>query len=283
MADRERTATWGDDLLDVVEAGTEPGRFHRGEQLFLEGSVGAVEVRAGSFRAMVHGSRGDTYEAVLEVERITRADLPATIGAMVRDGLSGQEGRWRRSRADGGTLGPDEHVTLDTTCTCPDGEFEVCKHAIAMIHEVATLLDAHPRHWLTARGLPVGFGGIAGPTRSSRPPSVRVVAAPGEEPLADLTDDWFSPRATVPELPDGLRPRPVPFERDPDLLRDVLRPEFLGRGTAQVEHALDGAVGAVDAVYRALGCTPRALEGPDDPRAVGGAEPPAPVRRGRGG
>lgn len=230
-------ATWGDDLLDVVEAGTEPGRFRRGEHLWVEGAVADVEVRPGSFRAAVRGPGGTGHAVVLEVQRLTRDELPAAVGALVRDP------GWQRSRAEGGVLGPDGFVALDTRCTCPDAD-AVCPHAIALAHEVAGLIDAHPRHWLTARGLPLGFGGASAPP--ARP-------APGEEPLTDLGDDWFSPRTPVPELPDGLRARPVPDERDADLLRDLLRPEFLGSGTpAEVAARLDAAVDGLDALYRTL-------------------------------
>lgn len=238
-------ATWGDDLLDVVEAGTAPDRFRRGEHLHLDGAVGVVGVVAGSFRASVRPRRGELCEVVLEVQRLTRDEFPAAIGALVRDP------GWRRSRADGGVLGPDGFVALDTTCTCPDGGWAVCEHAIALTHEVALLIDAQPRHWLTARGLPLGFGGVAAPPAA---PAVRARPDPGEEPLADLADDdCFSPRVAVAELPDGLRARPVPDERDPDRLRDLLRPEFLGSAPPDgVAARLDAATGAVDALYRTL-------------------------------
>lgn len=269
MAERGALArssgSWGEDLLDVVEAGTGADRFHRGEHLHLDGAVDVVKVLPGSFGALVHADRGVTCTAVLEVQRLTRDELPAAVGALVRDP------GWKRPRADGGVLGPDGSVALDTTCTCPDGRAVVCEHAIALAHEVALLIDADPRHWLTARGLPLGPGGVAASPAALH---ARERPAAGEEPLAALTaEDWFSPRTPVAELPEGRRPRPVPEERDPALLRDAFRAEFLGSGSPDgVEARVDRAVAALEAVYRTL----TASRSAGIPRSGGLGNPPVP-------
>jgi hypothetical protein len=101
-------------LLSVAVAGAAEGpRFRRGKEYAADGTVQRLEVSAGTLKALVSGSRGAPYEAVISVPLLA-ALTTATL-----------------QRSDVNRLAPPAEHLL-SSCTCPDWD-DPCKHAIAAL------------------------------------------------------------------------------------------------------------------------------------------------------
>ncbi len=248
--------TWGDQLADAVAATTDPGRQVRGEDLWVRDAVGPLQLDGGTVAALVAGSRGLPYRATLTVDplqpedaaivlALLREDPALTVELLTRPDDGGATAELStRAGALGVPLAPQHLELLRATCTCPD-PVPVCKHVVALGCAASAFVAENPVAWLVLRGTP-----LQDPAEGTGPGSPPAGPAPGEEPLRDLAEDYFS-GAEVPEAPTGLRPRPAPGERDPDLLRAALRPALTGPGRrrARVETDVDGAVAQLHTWY----------------------------------
>lgn len=114
-------------LVSVAVAGmTDPARFRRGKTYVAEHAVSRLEISPGLLVATVSGSRSQPYQAMVSVAQVPRVDT------------SPEALRTQLTRL---TPEPGEMVV---SCTCPDGEAEVCKHGVAALLAFANELVARP-------------------------------------------------------------------------------------------------------------------------------------------
>ncbi|GAA2077000.1 hypothetical protein GCM10009801_32780 [Streptomyces albiaxialis] len=231
-------AAW---LRALEEVAPDAGRLARGRAYARDGGVDAVRVGPGRLVGFVHGSRPRPYRASLRLPELTPGEWDTFLGLAVADpahtaalldkelppALAGE------ARAAGVRLLP-EPGELRPGCSCPD-PVRPCKHAAALAHEAAALLDADPFVLLLLRGRPEdelrgeltrrqrATGEAARPAMPTVPAEVaraRGVRPPLPEPLP------------LPEAPAESRSYPsVPGGPSPDGL------EFLASDAAVRAHA----------------------------------------------
>jgi hypothetical protein len=183
-------------LLSVAAAGlVDGGRFRRGRQYMLDGSVTALTVDQGELIGEVQGSRSDAYRV-----RIGTRLVPAPV-------LTGVALSDRQALA---AIAPDTDE-LDADCTCPDGG-SPCKHVAAVLLAFAAEAGDDPGLMLAWR-----CGDVAPRSRAAigsrlRRDSPRT--APVPSPFA--TPEWRvyfgSPEALSPHHLD-LEPLRIGYER----------------------------------------------------------------------
>ncbi|NEE58260.1 hypothetical protein G3M55_78685, partial [Streptomyces sp. SID8455] len=153
--DGAATTWWGRAWVTALtEQSRDPGRLARGSDYAARGSVDAVTVTPGLVLAYVHGSRPRPYRARLRVRPLTDeqwehlldhiADHPAHLAALLDREIPPALAEGPVPLLPGaGDLIPD--------CTCPD-PVRPCKHAAALCHRTARLLDHDPFVLLLLRG-----------------------------------------------------------------------------------------------------------------------------------
>ncbi|MFE1610342.1 hypothetical protein ACFW7P_16520 [Streptomyces albidoflavus] len=209
--DTAATTWWGRAWVTALTGQSrDPGRLARGSDLAARGSVDAVTVTPGLVLAYVHGSRPRPYRARLRVRPLTDedwtrlldhiADHPAHLAALLdRELPPALAGGPVPLLPGAGDLIPD--------CTCPD-PVRPCKHAAALCHRTARLLDQDPFVLLLLRGR--GEDDLIDTlTRLS-------VTRAAPAPAGDETPD--------DEAGDPYRPPPLPGVRARDVLAAGPRP-----------------------------------------------------------
>ncbi|OLZ68393.1 hypothetical protein AVW11_12200 [Streptomyces amritsarensis] len=152
-AGAEAVSWWGRAWVSALEdASGDPARLARGRGYAAAGHVDAVTVTPGRIVAYVRGSRPRPYRTELTLPAFTDpqwselleevAADPAALGALL-------EREVPQSLA--GTVLPGVRE-LVPRCSCPDVGRPPCKHAAALCHRAARLLDEDPFVLLLLRG-----------------------------------------------------------------------------------------------------------------------------------
>ncbi|MEU8775351.1 SWIM zinc finger family protein [Streptomyces sp. NPDC048606] len=144
---------WGRAWVAALEERAhDPARLARGRTYAAEGHVDAVTITPGRIVAYVRGGRPRPYRTELSLGVLTDAEWdevlegvaadPAVLGALL-------EREVPRSLAGSVLPGVGEPAPR---CSCPDTGRGPCKHAAALCHRAARLLDEDPFVVLLLRG-----------------------------------------------------------------------------------------------------------------------------------
>ena len=154
------TTWWGKAWVRAVEeAAYAEGDLRRARTLARGGRVGGISITSGRMVAAVHDEHGlftvDCRLPVLDAEgRATLVEVVAAESGRIGSLLAGQLPHSLVEHADeaGVELLPFG-TELEATCTCV-GWLDPCPHALAVLSQVAWLVDADPLVLLHLRGLP---------------------------------------------------------------------------------------------------------------------------------
>ncbi|MEO9322413.1 hypothetical protein ABFT23_02930 [Nocardioides sp. C4-1] len=205
-AARART-WWGKAWVRALEeAAYAETDLRRGRSLSRAGAVGGISLTAGQVVAAVADDRGlHTVDARLPVltpeSRATLVEVVAAEAGRIGSLLAGDLPHSLVEHADeaGVELLPFG-TELETTCTCV-GWLDPCPHALAVLSQVAWLVDDDPLVLLHLRGLPRDelLAGLHART------AVSYTSDGGEETDADLDTalDAAARAARILELLDG--------------------------------------------------------------------------------
>ncbi|MFB9315321.1 hypothetical protein [Nocardioides plantarum] len=156
-----RSSTWWGKawVRAVEEAAYAEGDLRRGRTLARSGRVGGISITSGRMVAAVSDEHGlftvDCRLPELDPEgRATLVEVVAAESGRIGSLLAGQLPHSLVEHADeaGVELLPFG-TELETTCTCV-GWLDPCPHALAVLSQVAWLVDADPLVLLHLRGLP---------------------------------------------------------------------------------------------------------------------------------
>ncbi|GAB2907981.1 hypothetical protein GCM10027047_02780 [Rhodococcus aerolatus] len=240
MAERAGGRTWWGRLLaDRVGGLVDEGRLARGRSYARSGKVLGLDLSGPRVVGTVAGSEPRPYSATVSFTPLRPPDADAlreavaadpALGATLLSGVMPDE-----LVDDRFGLFPTHRSELDVTCTCPDFA-SPCKHAAAVLLTLVDRVDAAPATLLRLRGQDVdSLVGVAAGEET-------------ESDLADLVDDFFSPRAAL--RPTEVRFRPVLDELDPGVLRQAL---MNGLPSGPVGAPVSAAVAYLQDCYRRLG------------------------------
>ncbi|MCB5166784.1 SWIM zinc finger family protein [Streptomyces bambusae] len=144
---------WGKAWVAALEAlSRDQGRLARGRSYAEEGRVEAVTVTPGRLVAYVRGSRSRPYRTEIALDVFAAEDWEVFLERTAADPgylAALLEGEVPQGLAEALLPGPGE---LHPRCSCPDPGRPPCKHAAALCHRVAHLLDADPFVLLLLRG-----------------------------------------------------------------------------------------------------------------------------------
>ncbi|MDW8810813.1 SWIM zinc finger family protein, partial [Streptomyces scabiei] len=154
---------WGNAWVTALEEGAlDPARLVRGRTYADQGRVDAITVTPGLVLAYVHGSRARPYRVQLRLRTLdadewdrfldAAAEQPAHIAALLDKELPpALAGPGPGPGAGRGTRLLPGAGELEPRCSCPDFGHP-CKHAAALCHQTARLLDEDPFVLLLLRG-----------------------------------------------------------------------------------------------------------------------------------
>ncbi len=153
------TTWWGKAFVRAVEeAAYTEGDLRRGRSLARAGTVGGISLTAGRMVAAVHDEHGlftvDARLPVLEAEaQAALVEVVAAEAGRIGSLLAGDLPHSLVEHADeaGVELLPFG-TELEATCTCV-GWLDPCPHALAVLSQVAWLVDADPLVLLHMRGV----------------------------------------------------------------------------------------------------------------------------------
>ncbi|MGW5346595.1 SWIM zinc finger family protein [Streptomyces sp. HUAS TT3] len=149
----EASSWWGRAWVSALElVARDPARLARGRAYAAEGHVEAVTVTPGRIVAYVRGSRARPYRTELALTPFDAAGWDELLEAAAADpaALAALLEREVPQSLAGRILpGPGEILPR---CSCPDTARPPCKHAAALCHRAARLLDEDPFLLLLLRG-----------------------------------------------------------------------------------------------------------------------------------
>lgn len=231
MAERRTFGStwWGREWLDALEgrAVHDPNRLPRGRTYARKGNASALAVERGRVRALVHGSRPDPYDVLLEVRPFRGDEWDCVLDAVVAKAghaaalLDGElhPGIVADARAVDVELLP-RSGELRTACSCPDCA-EPCKHAAAICYLMADALDDDPFVLLELRGM--ARDEVLAAVRARR--AAAAPAAAGEQATSSTlevgvpaAEAWARAPGPLPAVPPPSRDgagRPAPWPTDP--------------------------------------------------------------------
>ncbi|MFD0721741.1 SWIM zinc finger family protein [Streptomyces globosus] len=144
---------WGRAWAASLErAAPDAARMERGRAYAAEGHVEAVTVTPGRIVAYVRGSRARPYRTELALGVLADAEWERLLEAVAADPAALAallEREVPQVLAESVLPGPGE---LLPRCSCPDTGRPPCKHAAALCHRAARLLDEDPFALLLLRG-----------------------------------------------------------------------------------------------------------------------------------
>lgn len=154
------TTWWGKAWVRAVEeAAYAEGDLRRARSLARSGTVGGISVAAGRMVAAVHDQHGlftvDVRLPVLDEEGLAAlVEVVAAESGRIGDLLAGRLPHSLVEHADEAGVELLPYGTeLEASCTCV-GWLDPCPHALAVLSQVAWLVDADPLVLLHLRGLP---------------------------------------------------------------------------------------------------------------------------------
>ena len=220
---------WGREWLDALEgrAVHDPNRLPRGRTYARKGNASALAVERGRVRALVHGSRPEPYDVLLEVRPFREDEWDCVLDAVVAK--AGHAAALLDGELEPGVVADARAVDVEllprsgelrTACSCPDWA-EPCKHAAAICYLMADALDDDPFVLLELRGM--ARDEVLAAVRARR--AAAAPAVPGEQaPPAGLevgvaaAEAWSHVPGPLPTVPPASREgagRPAPWPTDP--------------------------------------------------------------------
>ena len=220
---------WGRAWLDALEgrAVHDPNRLSRGRTYARKGNATELVVGPGAVRALVHGSRPEPYDVLLEVRPFRDDEWECVLDAVVAK--AGHAAALLDGELDPGVVADARAVDVEllprsgelrTACSCPDWA-EPCKHAAAVCYLMADALDDDPFVLLQLRGM--AREEVLAAVRARR-----AATAPTDEAGGDSTavlqvgvaarDAWARIPGPLPSPPPPARNgagRPAPWPSDP--------------------------------------------------------------------
>jgi uncharacterized Zn finger protein len=220
---------WGRAWLDALEgrAVHDPNRLPRGRTYARKGNATELAVGPGAVRALVHGSRPEPYEVLLEVRPFRDDEWECVLDAVVAK--AGHAAALLDGELDPGVVADARAVDVEllprsgelrTACSCPDWA-EPCKHAAAVCYLMADALDDDPFVLLQLRGM--GREEVLAAVRARRAAAAPTIEAGGDgtgvlQPGVPATDAWARVPGPLPSPPQPARSgagRPAPWPSDP--------------------------------------------------------------------
>jgi uncharacterized Zn finger protein len=193
---------WSRRFIDVLESFGMQSRLSRGRNYARSGQVLRLEIGTGHVTAQVQGSRVKPYKVVLTVIPLTKPQWRAVEQALAARAvfrarlLAGEMPAEIEEifAACGTPLFPRSPRDLSMTCSCPDWQVP-CKHVAAVCYVLAEAFDDDPFGILSWRGkgrhdLLAALRGRRGASPDA--PAARPPAQPGDQPLAERADDFWS-------------------------------------------------------------------------------------------
>jgi uncharacterized Zn finger protein len=140
-------------LMRSVSAGADTGRLSRGLTYFREGAVFQLDAELGRVSALVRGSQLEPFEVQLRWRPLSPHQVAYVSGEItehpdnLRLLLAG-----RAPLDEVAAVLFRESDFMDSWCTCPDHGV-VCKHRVAVAHELGECFTRDPGEFLAWRGL----------------------------------------------------------------------------------------------------------------------------------
>jgi len=220
---------WGRAWLDALEgrAVHDPNRLSRGRTYARKGNASALAVGPGRVHALVHGSRPEPYDVLLEVRPFRDDEWECVLDAVVAK--AGHAAALLDGELEPGVVADARAVDVEllprsgelrTACSCPDWA-EPCKHAAAVCYLMADALDDDPFVLLQLRGM--GRDEVLAAVRARRAAAAPPAQGDGGGPRALevgvlATEAWARVPGPLPSLPPPARNgsgRPAPWPTDP--------------------------------------------------------------------
>ncbi|WP_254878879.1 SWIM zinc finger family protein [Streptomyces sp. NA04227] len=204
---------WGRAWLSALAEGADPARLERGRDYAESGRVDTVSVTPGVVLAYVHGGRPRPYRTLLRLPVLDTADWELFLDTAVGTPA------WAAALLDRELPVPlAESVPLlprpgelRAECGCPDGA-RPCKHAAALCHRTARILDEDPFALLLLRGRAERELLDALARRSA---AEATAAGPGESRMPSVRADEAVLGAAPARAVSAMLPAPLPPPASP--------------------------------------------------------------------
>jgi uncharacterized Zn finger protein len=215
---------WSRRFIDILEGICDGGRLARGRAYARKGQVLDIDLRPGTVKARVQGSRATPYRVKIKINAYGEATWTRLREALAAQALyrakllAGEMPQEIEEVFDalGVPLFPAE---LDMECSCPDWGFP-CKHLSAVLYLLAESFDDDPFLVLAWRGrdkqtLLDELRGMADDSAGGTDP-----LTVEDIPLAERLGDFYAPAVSLARL----RERPPATNAPPELLLRALEP-----------------------------------------------------------
>jgi uncharacterized Zn finger protein len=145
---------WAAELvLQSVSAGADTGRMSRGLTYYRDGAVFQLSAELGRVNALVRGSQLEPFEVQMRWRPLSPHQVSYVTGEITEhpDNLRLLLAGRAPQDAVSAVLFRESDF-MDSWCTCPDHGV-VCKHRIAVAHELGACFTRDPAEFLSWRGL----------------------------------------------------------------------------------------------------------------------------------
>jgi hypothetical protein len=145
---------WAAELvLRSVSAGADTGRMSRGLTYYRDGAVFQLSAELGQVNALVRGSQLEPFEVQMRWRPLSPHQVSYVTGEITEhpDNLRLLLAGRAPQDAVSAVLFRESDF-MDSWCTCPDHGV-VCKHRIAVAHELGVCFTRDPAEFLSWRGL----------------------------------------------------------------------------------------------------------------------------------
>lgn len=143
-------------VLRSVSAGADTGRLSRGLNYYRDGAVFQLDAELGRANALVRGSQLEPFEVQLRWRPLAPHQVDYITGEITEHPDNLRLLLAGRAPLDAvSAVLFRESDFMDSWCTCPDHGV-VCKHRIAVAHELGACFTRDPAEFLAWRGLDAG-------------------------------------------------------------------------------------------------------------------------------
>ncbi|MGM5594041.1 SWIM zinc finger family protein [Corynebacterium glucuronolyticum] len=197
-------------IMDAVQSNAEPGRFVRGMDYSKQGRVlPNIRLDTGAVHAYVAGSQNEPFDVAIVFPRRSPDEIARLVEILASRPTLLHEGVLEGEVL--GIIAARDSSELVYRCTCPDSA-RVCKHIVAVAHQLALILDDDPKKVFDIRGVDV---------RELEQSVSASVATLSERRAVESTETFWEGGA----LPDLPRPRKAPAVSDGDdtFLREAFK------------------------------------------------------------
>jgi len=233
---------WAKKWIEVLERFTDPKRLGRGRNYARRGQVTSIDIKKGTVKAKVQGSRARAYSVTIGIKPLSKEDWTLVLKALSQRTIFAASllaGEMPQDIDDvfadaGLSMFPKTGRDVDTDCSCPDWS-NPCKHIAAVHYLLGEEFDRDPFLLFRLRGLSRAellrrIGGTAG--RAARKSEPTTSPIPPEPLPADPEMFWtkFEPDESLcreidtPTIPAALPKRlgAFPFWRGDQRFLDVM-------------------------------------------------------------